>query len=250
MVETMNNIRSTSFAFSALLLLGCSSGGVGVDVRAVTSSNAPAGTADQMEISDSGGSAFAIRTAGLHLRDIELDLPDGQRCSDIADSLVGAECDDSLDSDDTIRIVGPFDIDLVTGIATPDLSGVVIPEGTYRRVDFRVENAEGTPSFAFTANFDHGGEAMVLDLSLDFNEDVRLESLEGIAVSADTDLVAALVADTWLSGVDIGSCIDDGDVLVEGATVILDESSSSGSCSDVENTIKTNMKQSGQLDRR
>ena len=38
------------------------------------------------------------------------------------------------------------------------------------------------------------------------------------------------------------TCIDDGDVRIETDTVFVDEDSTSGECSDMENTIKDNMK--------
>ena len=90
---------------------------------------------------------------------------------------------------------------------------------------------------------------MTLNLNLDFNEDIRIEDPQGLTVDADSDLIAEFVVNNWLGGVDLGSCIDDEDVSIEGSTVVIDDSSTSGSCSDIENIIKENMKNSGQLDR-
>ena len=229
-----------------LLLSACTgSDGVGIEVRAVST-----GPASQSELvfSDDGQSDYIVQTASLRLRHIELDLPDGSDCSDIADALDGAECNDSV-SDDKIRIQGPFDVNLVSGVATPSLADVVIPEGTYKRVDFRVEDNSDDVSFAVTAGFTHNGDAMTLELSLDFNEDIRIETPTGISVDGETDLIAEFVVGSWLAGVDVGKCIDDDDVHTSGTTVTIDDNSTSGSCSDIENTIKDNMKHSGQLDR-
>ena len=135
-----------------------------------------------------------------------------------------------------------------TGISTPSLADVLIPAGTYKRIDFRVDDNGADSSFAMTATFQYEGAAMTMDLNLDFNEDIRIEDPQGIIVDGDSDLIAEFVVSNWLGRVDVGSCIDDEDVTVEGSTVVIDDSSTSGSCSDIENTIKDNMKNSGQLD--
>ncbi len=201
-----------------------------------------------MQMSDDGGTVYALDSGTLRLRHIELDLPDGERCADVADSLVGAECDDG-DSDDKIRIAGPFTVDLVTGTSMPSLADVVVPAGNYARVDFRVEDGPDDSAFAVAAAFEHDGEALSLALTLDFNEDIRIEAPAGVSIDADSDLIAEFVIDNWLAGVDIGACIAEGDVGREGDVVFVDDSSTSGSCSDIEDTIKRNMKLSGQLDR-
>lgn len=235
----------------ALALPACGSeDGVGFAVRASTA--APSGPSDLLQLTDDGDTTFTLTAGRLHLRDIEFDLPDGVHCEDIAEGLVGATCeaeDSGNSSGDKIRVAGPFDIDLITGIATPSLADVSLPALAYSRIDFRVDDDPNDVSFAVTANFEHGGEALALSLSLDFNEDIRIEHPGGVAVDADTDLIASFVVDNWLGGVDVGACLESGDINREGDTVIIDESSTSGACSDIEDTIKSNMKTSGQLDR-
>ncbi len=230
----------------SLSLAACSSPGVGMEVRAVTNDSNPSLPDAPLVFADSAGDEFALQSAYLRLRHIELDLPDGVSCSDAEDTLVGAECDSDGDK---IRILGPIDVDLVSGTATPSLADVVIPAGTYIRLDFRVEDNPDDVAFAAVADFQHNGDQLSLDLSLDFNEDIRIESPGGITVDADTDLIAEFVVTNWLNGIDVGSCIDDGDVTMEGTTVFVTEGSTSGSCSSIEDTIKSNMKNSGQLDR-
>lgn len=232
-----------------VLAAACSTdegGSVGLAVQAVTSdSSAPAG---ELVMTDDGDGEFQIQAATLRLRHIELDLPDGGDCDDFADLLDGATCEDGVDGD-KISIEGPFDVDLVAGTSSPSLADVQIPAGTYKRIDFRVEDNGEDSSFAVTAGFEYQGESMTLDLNLDFNEDIRIEDPQGLTVNADSDLIAEFVVNNWLGGVDVGACIDDGDVFVSGSTVTIDDSSTGGDCSDIENTIKDNMKNSGQLDR-
>ena len=237
----------TTIIVAAAMSACSSSEGIGIDVRASTSTGLSANDTDLLVIDDGGG-AFALETARLRLRHIELDLPDGSQCSDLADDLVAAECDDDPDGD-KIHIPGPFDVDLMTGESTPSLASVVIPAGMYKRIDFRVEDGVDEVAFAATALFERDGETLTLDLSLDFNEDIRIEEPAGTQVTAESNLIAQFVVDDWLAGVDIGACMDDGDVAIEDGTVSVDDGSTSGSCSDIENIIKVNMKESGQLDR-
>lgn len=243
---TMKHTKST---FPILVLLAaCSSegGSVGLSVHAVTSDGSSPAT--ELVMTDDGAGDFQIEAATLRLRHIELDLLDGGDCADLADSVDGAICEDGVDGN-KISIEGPFEIDLVAGTSTPSLAEVQIPAGTYKRIDFRVEDNGNDSSFAVRAGFDHEGAAMTLDLNLDFNEDIRIEDAQGLVVDADSDLIAEFVVNNWLGGVDVGACIDDEDVTVVGSTVTIDDSSTSGSCSDIENTIKDNMKNSGQLDK-
>ena len=237
-----------------LILVGVGLGGcsdseptVGFSIQAVSQSGSVA--AADFAMTDDGSGDYQLTEAMLRLRHIELDLPEGQTCMDLQ-GLVdgGAVCDLSGDSD-KIVIDGPFTVDLVMGTTTPSLDAVIIPEGTYKRIDFRVEDNADDASFAVQATFDRRGETHTLDLSLDFNEDIRVEHPDGIVVDADTDLVAQFVVDNWLAGVDIGKCMDDDDLRMEGTTVFVDDASTGGDCSDIENTIKDNMKNSGQLDR-
>jgi hypothetical protein len=245
---TMKQLTSMTLTIS-LFALGCSGddqgASVGLSVQAVTSTGAT--SPGELAMTDDGDGDFALLAAYLNLRHIELDLPDGSTCSDIDEqALAGATCDSA---EDKIEIAGPFEIDLVAGTSTPSLDDVQIPAGVYKRIDFRVENNADDVSFSATAGFEHNGDALTLELSLDFNEDIRIEEANGVEVGDETDLVAEFVVDNWLGGVDIGTCLDDGNVERNGDTVTVDDSSTTGNCSDIENTIKDNMKNSGQFDR-
>jgi len=245
----MTNTKTFISAIGITLVAACSGGGeqVGIEVRASTSDGDTGPSS--LELVDDGGATYEISSSRVFLRHIELDLPDGASCADIEDQLVGAECDDSPDDSDKIRIPGPFDVDLVTGVSTPSLADVSIPAGTYQRIDFRVEDDANDVSFAVTAAFEHEGEALTLELELDFNEDIRIEQPGGVEVTADSDLIAEFVVSNWFGGVDIGSCIEEAEVEMDGSTVHIREGSTSGACSAIEDTIKKNMKESGQLDR-
>ena len=232
-------------ALVSLGSLGCDSSGpdaAGLALIAVTVDQ-PAGAAE-LAVTDDADTEFTLTTASLEVRDIELDLPEGTLCADVEADLVGATC-----SDETIKIDGPFTIDLVAATSEPTLDDIELPALSYRRLDVRVDDNSDDVSFAALADFELDGAPVVLDLSLGFNEDIRVEGGDGVAVDADTDLVVEFVASDWLSGIDIAGCIEDGDLTVDAGTVSVSDDSSSGSCSDIENTIKDNMKNSGRLDR-
>ena len=103
-------------------------------------------------------------------------------------------------------------------------------------------------SFVAAASFDYQGSPTTLGMSLRFNEDIRIEQLDGVEVSADEDLIAAFVVSDWLAGIDLVKFIDDAELSVDQGSVLIDDDGGA-SCSDIENTIKKNMKESAQIDK-
>jgi hypothetical protein len=187
---------------------------------------------------------FTLTSARIHVRDIKLDLPDGSDCDDRA----GTVC-----TNDTIEIRGPFDIDLMTGVSTPSLDVVRVPAGTYKRIDFRIDDdgALDDRSLVATADFVHQGQPMTLALSLRFNEDVRVEAPQGITVSGDgAALLTLFDATAWLDGLDVAECLTRDELVVDGSTVTVDDdlTSGTGSCSEIENVLKLNIKTAAQLE--
>jgi hypothetical protein len=255
----MSNSNKTSILISFLSFgfLACagSGDGVGINVHAVSLTPGSAGSA--LSLQDQGGADFSMTSALVHLRHIELDLPEGKRCADIEADLAGGDCL----LDDKIRIPGPFVVDLVTGTSEPDLGAVLIPAGTYKRIDIRVDDGDpeegliepGSPlddySLVVEAKFTYNQEPATLKLSLNFDEDIRIEQLAGVAVQPGTDLVAEFVVNDWLAGVDIAGCLASGELaLDETGTATIDDNAD-GACGGVEDIIKNNMKNSGQFDR-
>lgn len=203
----------------------------------------------------SDGTQFTLTQARIHLRDIRLDLPKGTKCGEVSGLLAGAECKGS-DSSGTILVPGPIVVDLMTGATTPDLSGLSIPAGTYKRIDFRLEEAKSDEvgatepllgySFMARADFTQAGAAQKLEMFFKFSEDARFESSTGVEVPEGGSLVAFLKPQVWLEGLPLGECVSDGDVEVVSGTVRID-GKAGGKCSDAEGMVKSNIKRSGDL---
>lgn len=226
-------------------------GGVGVSVAALRGDGPAA---------DGAGTEFTITAGQLYLRHIELDLPSGRRCADVEGSLTGVTCEDStgVSEESKLRIDGPFAVDLLTATSTPSLAGVVIPAGTYGRIDLRVDDGDPADgviapgsalddnAFVVEAGFDWNGTPTTLDLRLNFDEDIRIEQPGGVVVAEGEDLIARFAAGAWLAGVDLVGCLDgEGLTAVDGKVTIDDRRD--GACGGIEDRVKNNMKESGDL---
>ena len=202
----------------------------------------------------SDGVEFIMTQARIHLRDIRLDLPQGTSCADVVGLSAGIECKGS-GSSNTLVITGPIIVDLTTGASTPNLLTVKIPAGTYKRIDFRMDEARGDevafdePLIGYTmrvgANFVEPPNK-TLDIRLKFSEDARFESDAGVKVPEGGVLISLLNPAVWLEGLPIGTCLQRGDVAFDGNVLRLDDRAS-GACSGAETLVKTNIKRSGQL---
>ncbi len=251
----MNNLRIHTATVALLLAAACAddSSTAGLAMSALTKDGQAPAPADR------AGTRFTLQQGLLHLRHIELDLPAGQRCADLSGQLQGATCRDAsvAGEEAKIRIAGPLVVDLVAGTSTPSLANVVIPAGTYRRIDLRVDDgvpsqgvvAAGSPlddnALAVIAAFEHRGAQAVLDLRLNFDEDIRIEQPGGVAVAPGDDLIARFGAVDWLAGVSLGACVD---TLTATAGRYVVDDRNDGACAGIEDTIKRAMKESGDLD--
>ncbi len=78
-------------------------------------------------------------------------------------------------------------------------------------------------------------------LFLKFNQDVRFTQPGGIAITDGdaNNIVLALIVDEWLEGVDIKTCLDEGDLELTDDNLLLNDKTDK--C-DIEKTIKKNIK--------
>lgn len=264
----MRYLTTKTIAIASLLLtVGCDAetgshignplAQVSFELRAVDDS----GNNETIVFSDEAGTEYELTEARANFREIELDLPSDIACTDIEESLAGgAECK-SDGGGHTILIDGPFVVDLLTGQSTPSLAAIRLPAITYTRIDFRIDDADpedgviesddelADVSLVASADFSYMDEDLTLNLVLKFNEDVRVESEEGITVPDGGVLEVLLDTGLWLDDVPIGECLDDDDLeVVDGVLSIDENTSGGGDCSDIEDTIKDNIKNSADLD--
>lgn len=172
---------------------------------------------------------------------------------------------DGDDDGEEIEIRGPFIFNLLTGESFPDIGTIEIPSGIVKEIEIKIDDVEedetlpdGVPAdlaghtLLVEGTFTDGDAATPFSLLLDFDEEVEFENLDGIEVSEVVDINAIIISfdvSSWLSGVDMAACVADGDVEVaDDGTVVITEDSSSGDCSDIEDTIKDNIEASGTLD--
>ena len=262
------SLQSTLLA-STLALTAC--GGDGASLRfsvreGDTSAQALPAQAQALDVAtpapitfkSSDNVTFTLNEARIHLRDIRLDLPKGTKCGDVRNTLHLAECKggDSGSGSGTVVIPGPIVVDLMAGTTTPDLSELRIPAGSYKRIDFRLEEAKAgevaanEPLIGYSliarAAFDNGGTPSTLELKLKFSEDARFESATGVEVPEGGSLVTMMRPAIWLEGLPVGACTQKGDVAITGTTVSIDDQAK-GDCSGAEDTVKRNIKRSGDL---
>lgn len=203
----------------------------------------------EFSVTDLSGTVFTITVARVNVRNIQFDFPD-----DAADTL----------AIDKISIDGPFVIDLITGVSTPSISEFTIEPGLYKRIDVRLDDSEAKDglvdssdalfenTLVVSGNFDYGDiTGRSYSIVLKFNEDVRFEEPGGILIDEDAlnDVVINLVVDEWLEGIDITTCLDDGDLVLDSdGNILIDDSSGGGKCAGIEGIIKTNIKNNFDLD--
>jgi hypothetical protein len=265
---TLPLFRTSLLSAAALALSACGSDGASLHFsvrdRVSTASaihhtvQATEPTVDPLTFQSSDGVTLKLTQARIHLRDIRLDLPQGTKCADVIGLAAGAECkgsDSGGSGSGTLVVSGPIVVDLMTGTTTPDLSGLVIPAGNYKRIDFRLEEAkagevpagETLIGYSLKVSADFTQEAgKKLELALKFSEDARFESATGVEVPEGGKLIAMLQPTKWLEGLPLGACMQKGDVTVEGDTVRIDDRAK-GDCSNAEDLVKRNIKTSGDL---
>ncbi|QRK11128.1 hypothetical protein JQX13_14270 [Archangium violaceum] len=206
----------------------------------------------------SDGVTFTLTEARIHLKDIRLELPQGTKCAEVRGLLSGATCKggESGSGSGTVLIPGPLIVDLMTGTTLPDLSGLRLPAGTYKRIDFRLDKAKaeevasGEPLVGYSlrvkARFTRDDTDNTLELKLGFSEDARFESATGVEVGADDALLALLAPQAWLEGLPVATCLEKGDLEITNNVLLLDDRAK-GDCSGAEDTVKRNIKNSGDL---
>lgn len=190
---------------------------------------------------DESGTLFTITETRVNVRHIQFDLPE----------------DSDADSSNKISLDGPFLFNLTDGTSTPDITSFSVEPGTYKRIDIRFDDTEaldglvqsGDPlldnTMVIKGTFDYDGNAARnFQLVLKFNEDLRFEEAAGINVDEGqtTDMLLELDVSEWLTGIDITSCLDSGELSLDSNGDLNLDDSNASDCQDIEGIIKDNIK--------
>lgn len=197
---------------------------------------------------DAQGSDLLVETARASVRRIDFEIPAPFTCDQHAfDAPV--TCDDA---GATIRVHGPYVLDLVEIRSTPSLTNLSVPRLPYDRVDVRFQESDAldelldpgdpllTHTLRVTGQMDYNGP-INFELTLDFTEDARFDGqdVDTLRVLLELDVAQ------WFDTAPITQCLDDGDLVVNAGTVLIADST--GGCSDIENSIKDAIRGSGAL---
>ncbi|HKX13504.1 MAG TPA: hypothetical protein VJP40_10150 [bacterium] len=226
---------------------------------------------------DDAGTVIDLTDVRVGVGEVEFFLPPGVLCEDLLFTFVApvrCESDDDLppfpepsatpggllkssgsrdDEDEVLqdRVVvdGPFVADLILGTTTPPMTDLLIPAGTYTRIDVRIEDNPALDGFALVAagTFEYQGELHELRLALRFHEDIRFKDRAGITLeeTAANDIVMALDATAWFQGIDLAACLDSGELQFEADGSLAITESLGGACNGIEKRIRDNIEASG-----
>lgn len=214
------------------------------------SANAVRASDSSFSVIDSGGTTFIIREVLANVGYVKLKLPDSVEC--IKDVETECELED-------VKLPGPYIADLMTGKFQPDIGTFRIPPGIYRRVEFRLEGLQqmlpGIDSALFghsmiiKGTFSYGGKTdRRFTFSLDFDEEIRIESLSGMTVRDQglNKLILRLEVKKWLSGANITRCLDGEDMALDPeGNLSLDKNND---CGGLEDILDAGVKGSGDLE--
>lgn len=197
-------------------------------------------------IADAGGTVFTVRRSFANVGRIKIALPAGVDCSD-AD---GTACEAG-----EVKLEGPFAADLLAGTWTPDPGALLIPVGSYRRMDVRLSAQGKIPaagpdlsghSLTLSGTFAYAGRSdRPFLIALDFDEDARFESDSGFILAEGSNrLSVVLDIGQWLSQADITACLDSGALPLDADGGI---SMTAGKDCGLGKTVKDAIKRSGKL---
>ena len=258
-------MRTPSYLLALLTLPACAGLETGNGSAPPTLVAALTTAPDQPPV-DRAGTVFTLATARANIERIDLELPIGTTCVGIAGLVDGSGGGDGAAHSNvcggggtSIRLNGPWVVDLLTGAATPAMPPIHVPAGTYRRVDVRFDKADpkdgvvaagdtlADNTLVATGTAPLGGSSQPFRLALAFTEDARFESASGITIVNDqaASVLLELDASAWFAALPLGQCASDGDLPVEGGVLVLGDGH--GACSDIENVIKDAIKASGEL---
>ncbi len=238
---------SSSGTNPALLDGGEANLSIGMALKAATSGTALSSTA----LSVDGG--VEVTKAIMNVDKIELWLPEGKRCTDLADFALDARvlCEDADERDgetensDKLVVEGPIVFDLVNGTSDPSLEDLSIPSGLYQRLRVTAKNNEDQVSYPelqqnsiyIENTFDVEGTPTTLAIQIESDEDIDIRSEAGleIAEGAANRILTSINAGMIFDAAELAACVSDGAFSSTGPNAYAvdeDEHEATGSCEE------------------
>ncbi len=249
---------------ATIIVQAVSSGPAGTPIVAASATSADIRSDDDdgPEGEDGSGAVLTVNEGYANVEFVEIELFDSTGCETFGDYefLPPVSCED-----DRILIDGPFLVDLILGASIPESGELTVPPGTYKKVKIRFGESSGlnlppghpleghTLYAAGTVRIPNETPETTDDavysylMPFDFDVDPEFENPAGIRISdgALDRIILNLDVNKWFTDLPIGDCIEELDPIVEPINFAADLE---GDCEDVEEALKDNIEQSGDLD--
>lgn len=195
------------------------------------------------------GDQLTLSKAQACIDEIEVKLPATVSCSDVVPQPnVRCENDDDDEGDDSpeieIKIKGPFVFDLLTGLSTPSLENIQLPEGNYTEIEFEFEDQCGfanNASILLEGNATSNSNTYPFLMELDFDDDLEIENPGQIQILENqaNQIFTNLVIERWFDQANWIACIDQGHIQQNGNGFyyIHEDMDSDDECDDIYDDI-------------
>lgn len=189
---------------------------------------------------DADGRAFVVTTAEAYIQSIELMLPPGEHCDDLSNPGQAAELGQAQScTGRTVRVDGPWTVDLTTGAADPPMSNVRVRPGVYESIEIHMAPSDPVDGQSLVASgrFDDGtGVDKPFRLEASFNDKTRFAGEFTVEPGTTVEALAGLDVTGWFADLPISQCAADGDLDLDGDTVVLEQGKKS--CAGIKKTLR------------
>jgi hypothetical protein len=170
-----------------------------------------------------------------------------QKEADLHAAKEAAEADKEAAADGNLRWKGPFIYDLIAGSITPQMTSVVVPDGSYKRIEFKLRQnrtaAAGdallNESVYLAGTVTIKSVATPFSVSLDSDEQVMLNTADAFKVDSTiaNSLVVGFNPSNWFTGVDLSAATKETD-----GSIVLSSKSNPSLLEGIKNNIKSQTK--------
>lgn len=190
---------------------------------------------------DQDGRPLLISEAAAWLGRLSLTLPPGEHCKDLPNPGQAKQLGEVQScSGRTVRVEGPWRIDLVTGETEPPLSEIQLRPGTYESLELELRPAGDATTDALSEHALIASGRLDTDagfeLGVEFEGAIVFEGVIEIHGDRDTSVLAGFDVTAWFSGLPLTRCALDGDLQQSGDRVVLDQGQ--GDCAASQTSLR------------